>query len=86
MEIWGFPGAASMRGSLLLVDVWTCPDRVRRVCRVLDWGCAQWALLQSVQGERSSDVVASLPVGPGLVRARSDGCSRSSNAVSTMTM
>jgi hypothetical protein len=27
---------------------------------------------QSVQGERSSDVVASLPVGPGLVRARSD--------------
>jgi hypothetical protein len=25
-----------------------------------------------IQGERSSDVVASLPVGPGLVRARSD--------------
>jgi hypothetical protein len=27
---------------------------------------------QSVQGERSSEVVASLPVSPGLVRARSD--------------
>ena len=42
---------------------------------------------QSVQGERSSDVVASLPVGPGLVRARSDvGCSSCSNAVSIMIM
>jgi hypothetical protein len=27
--------------SLLLVDAWACPDRVRRVCRTLDWGCAQ---------------------------------------------
>jgi hypothetical protein len=32
----GFPGAASTSGSLLLVDVWACPDRVRRVCRTLD--------------------------------------------------
>jgi hypothetical protein len=24
--IWGFPSAASMNGSLLLVDVWACPD------------------------------------------------------------
>jgi hypothetical protein len=30
--IWGFPSAASMSGSLLLVDVWAaCLDRVRRV-------------------------------------------------------
>jgi hypothetical protein len=27
---------ASASGSLLLVDVWACPDRVRRVCRTLD--------------------------------------------------
>jgi hypothetical protein len=38
---WGFPSAASMSGSLLLVDVRACPDRVRRVYRTLDWGCAQ---------------------------------------------
>jgi hypothetical protein len=36
-----------MSGSSLLVDVWACPDRVRRVCRALDatsasalWLCA----------------------------------------------
>jgi hypothetical protein len=28
--------SASMSGSLLLVDVRACPDRVRRVCRTLD--------------------------------------------------
>jgi hypothetical protein len=74
--IWGFPSAASMSGSLLLVDVWAaCLDRVRRVdmC-VVRWTEAALSepYWQSVQGERSSDVVASLPVGPGLVRVRSD--------------
>jgi hypothetical protein len=38
---WQF--AACMSGSLLLVGVWACPDRVRRVCRALDWCCAHRA-------------------------------------------
>jgi hypothetical protein len=28
--IWGFPSAASMSGSLLLVDVWACPKMQAR--------------------------------------------------------
>jgi hypothetical protein len=74
-----------MSGSLLLVDVWACPDRVRRVCRTLDWGCAQWALLTVRSGreeQRRSRFAACRP------RSREGevGCSSCSYAVSIMIM
>ena len=58
---------------MLLMDVRAIAQTECDVC-VVRWTEAALSgpYWQSVQGERSSDVVASLPVGPGLVRARSD--------------
>jgi hypothetical protein len=73
----GFSSASSMSGSLLLERVCGRAQTECDVC-VVRWTEAALSgpYWQSVQRERSSDVVASLPVGPGLVRASEAGCSR----------